>query len=114
MIVEDETLVAMELESIVADQGGIVIGPVPNTERALALLDRERPDAAILDVNLNGSTVAPVAAALTEQGVPFVLATGYGKAPPPELQGAPLVEKPVNHAQLVRALARILEADTGA
>jgi DNA-binding NtrC family response regulator len=100
----------------VADQGGTVIGPASNIERALALLDRERPDAAILDVNLNGSTVAPVAAALTEQGVPFVLATGYGeaKARPPELQGAPLVEKPVNHAQLVHTLVRILEADTGA
>jgi two-component SAPR family response regulator len=110
MIVEDEMLIAMELESIVADQGGTVIGPAPNIERALALLDRERPDAAILDVNLNGSTVAPVAAALTEQGVPFVLATGYGKAPPPEMEGVPLVQKPVNHAQLVRALVGVLEA----
>jgi CheY-like chemotaxis protein len=112
MIVEDEMLVAMELESLVGDQGCAVVGPAATVERALALLEQERPDAAILDVNLDGTTAAPVAAALNAQGVPFLLATGYGgnQSLQPELKDAPRVDKPVDHEQLVRALAQILAA----
>jgi DNA-binding NarL/FixJ family response regulator len=110
MIVEDEMLVAMEMESLLADQGCAVVGPAATVERALALLAHERPDAAILDVNLNGTTAAPVAAALKAQGVPFVLATGYGDAQPlqPELKDAPRVDKPVNHGELMRTLAQVI------
>jgi CheY-like chemotaxis protein len=110
MIVEDEMLVAMEMESLLADQGCAVVGPAATVDRALALLEHERPDAAILDVNLNGTTAAPVAAALKAQGVPFVLATGYGDAQPlqPELKDAPRVDKPVNHGELMRTLAQVI------
>jgi CheY-like chemotaxis protein len=110
MIVEDEMLVAMELESLVADYGCDVIGPVPTAQRALALLEEQEPDAAILDVNLNGTTAAPVAAALSERGVPFLLATGYREAQAlrPEFQGVPRVDKPVRHEYLVCALVRLL------
>ena len=110
LIVEDEMLVAMELETVVAEQGCAVIGPAPTVERALALLDRERPDAAILDVNLAGVTAAPVAAALTAAGVPFVLATGYVQELQPEMQAAPRVAKPVDHDQLLQTLARVIAA----
>jgi DNA-binding NtrC family response regulator len=111
LIVEDEMLVAMELESLLEEQGCDVVGPAPTVARALALLDRERPDAAILDVNLDGQTAIPVAAALNAQGIPFLLATGYGneQALQPELKDAPRVDKPVSHDRLVRTLARILE-----
>jgi CheY-like chemotaxis protein len=108
MVVEDEMLVAMELESLLAEQGCAVVGPAPTADRALALLDEGLPDAAILDVNLNGHTALPVAAALSAQGVPFLLATGYGNSLQPELKGAPRVDKPVNHEQLVRTLAHLL------
>jgi two-component SAPR family response regulator len=108
MIVEDEMLVAMELEALLAEEGCAVVGPAPTTARALALLDEELPDAAILDVNLDGQTAAPVAAALNAQGVPFVLASGYSHALQPEMQGAPRLDKPVNHEKLVRALASLL------
>jgi two-component SAPR family response regulator len=110
LIVEDEMLVAMELESLIAELGCAVIGPVPTVDRALALLDQERPDVAILDVNLDGTTAAPVAAALRAEGVPFVLATGYAQALQPELEAAPRVAKPVDHDQLVRTLAQVLSA----
>jgi DNA-binding NarL/FixJ family response regulator len=108
MIVEDEMLVAMELENLLAEQGCAVVGPAPTADRALALLGEGLPDAAILDVNLNGHTAVPVAMALSAQGVPFVLATGYGNALQPELKGAPRVDKPVDHEQLVRALTQLL------
>jgi CheY-like chemotaxis protein len=110
MIVEDEMLLAMELETFLEELGCAVIGPAPSVARALALLDQQRPDAAILDVNLNGQTAMPVAAALSAKDVPFVLATGYTDDLQPELQGAPRLAKPVNHTDLLRALVRVLEA----
>lgn len=110
LIVEDEMLVAMELESLLAQEGYSVLGPTPSIARALAVLDQERPDAALLDVNLNGEPAIAVAARLSEQGVPFVLITGYGEAQSrePELRNAPRVDKPVNQQELLRVLARIL------
>jgi DNA-binding NarL/FixJ family response regulator len=108
MIVEDEMLVAMELEALLAEQGCAVIGPAPTADRALALLAEGLPDAAILDVNLNGQTAAPVAAALRAQNVPFLLATGYSQSLQPELKDTPRVDKPVNHERLVQALTQLL------
>jgi CheY-like chemotaxis protein len=109
MIVEDEMLVAMELESLLFEQGCSVVGPAPSVERALALLAEGLPDAAILDVNLDGHTAIPVAAALSAQGVPFLLATGYSQSLQPELEDVPRVDKPVDHDHLVRLLAHLLE-----
>jgi DNA-binding NarL/FixJ family response regulator len=110
MIVEDEMLVAMELEALLVEQGCTVVGPAPTIARALALLDEELPDAAILDVNLDGQTAAPVAAALSARGVPFVLSTGYSQTLQPEMQDAPRLDKPVNHDKLVRVLAALFDA----
>jgi DNA-binding response OmpR family regulator len=111
LIVEDEMLVAMELESVLKQQGCAVLGPAPTVARALALLDHERPEAALLDLNLNGEPAIPVAAALSAHGVPFVLVSGFGQtqSQESELQGAPRVDKPVDDAELVRTLARILD-----
>jgi DNA-binding NarL/FixJ family response regulator len=108
MIVEDEMLVAMELEALLAEQGCAVIGPAPTADRALALLAEGLPDAAILDVNLNGQTATPVAAALRAQNVPFLLATGYSQSLQVELKDTPRVDKPVNHERLVRVLTQLL------
>ena len=112
LLVEDEMLVAMEFEGLLQRQGCAVLGPAPTVDRALALLDHEQPDAALLDLNLNGEPATAVAVALKTRGVPFVLVTGYGEAQSsePELQGAPRVDKPVNHDALVRALTQVMEA----
>lgn len=109
MVVEDEMLVAMELEDLLAEHGCAVVGPVPSAERALALMGENLPEAAILDVNLNGHTALPVAAALREQGVPFVLATGYGHTLQAELSDAPRVQKPIDHRTLIGVLASLLD-----
>jgi CheY-like chemotaxis protein len=111
LIVEDEMLVGMELESLLQRQGWTTLGPAPTVARALALLAEEQPDAALLDLNLNGLPATEVAQALSAQDVPFVLVTGYGEAQSsePELRDAPRVDKPVNHRQLVRALTQLLE-----
>lgn len=112
LVVEDETLVAMEFENLLQQQGCVVLGPAPRVNRALTLLDRERPDAAVVDLNLKGELATPVAAALSAQGVPFVLVTGYGElqSREPELQDAPRVDKPVHHRELLRVLAQVLES----
>ena len=112
LVIEDEMLVAMEFESLLQRQGCAVVGPASTVDRALALLDHDQPDAALLDLNLNGEPATAVAVALRTRGVPFVLVTGYGEAQSsePELQDAPRVDKPVNHYALVRALARVMDA----
>ena len=112
LVVEDEMLVAMEFEGLLRRQGCVVVGSASTVDRALALLDHDQPDAALLDLNLNGEPATAVAVALKTRGVPFVLVTGYGEAQSsePELQGAPRVDKPVNHYALVRALAQVIDA----
>ena len=112
LVIEDEMLVAMEFESLLQRQGCAVVGPASTVDRALALLDHDQPDAALLDLNLNGESASAVAVALRTRGVPFVLVTGYGEAQSsePELQGAPRVDKPVNHYALLRALAQVMDA----
>ena len=112
LLIEDEMLVAMEFEDLLHRQGCAVLGPASTVDRALALLDHEQPDAALLDLNLNGEPATAVAVALKTRAVPFVLVTGYGEAQSsePELQGAPRVDKPVNHYALVRALVQVMDA----
>ena len=111
LIVEDEMLVGMELESLLQRQGCTALGPAPTVARALDLLEDERSDAALLDINLNGESAIQVAQALSARDVPFVLVTGYGEAQSSEaeLRDAPRVDKPVNHRLLVRALTQLLE-----
>lgn len=110
LIVEDELLIAIELENLLQELGCMVLDPAPTLRHALRVLADERPDAAVLDVNLRGERVIPVAEALREQGVPFVLVTGYGSVRLHEeaLQGVPCLRKPVDARQLARALAEVL------
>jgi CheY-like chemotaxis protein len=115
LVVEDEFLIAMETEQMLVDLGCIVIGPVPTVARALALLDREKPDFAILDVNLGRERSTPVAEALRARGVPFALASGYNGSQLPEeaFRNAPHLGKPLDRNLLVRALARFRDHRDG-
>ena len=112
LIVEDELLLAMELEALLAQHGCEVLGPASTVEWALALIYAEEPALALLDVNLRGLRATPVAAALRDRGVPFVLITGYSREQlsEPELQTAPRIDKPVSCRELRRAVTRALEA----
>jgi two-component SAPR family response regulator len=112
LVVEDNFLLAMEIEGLLRRQGCVVLGPVGTVEHALALLDREAtPDLAVLDVDLQGRRVTPVAAALLSRDVPFVLVTGYRELQldEPELDGRPRLEKPLDSQSLLRTMARLLE-----
>jgi DNA-binding response OmpR family regulator len=110
LLVEDEDLVAALVEDALREAGAAVLGPAATVAGALALLaaSPERPDAAVLDVNLGGESCAAVADALAAQGVPFLLASGYG-APdlPPSHAGAPLLAKPFDTETLIAAVAAL-------
>lgn len=95
LIVEDEPLIAMMLEDFLESMGHTVRGTCDSVKDALAETEKGGFDLAILDVNLKGESVWPVAAALRERGTPFVLASGGHVEPPPaEFKNAPMIEKP--------------------
>jgi CheY-like chemotaxis protein len=80
LILDDEMLIALELESIVRDLGFDVLGPVGDVEAALSMARQEQIDAAVLDIHLNGnSTSYPVAEALESRRIPFMFVTGIDK-----------------------------------
>jgi DNA-binding response OmpR family regulator len=108
LVVEDEALVAMLVEDALLDAGFAVIGPAATVDEALALLDDERPDAVVLDLNLAGETSTPVADLLAARGIPYVIATGYGASGlPPGHQDAMVLAKPYDPAELTSMLGRI-------
>ncbi len=95
MVVEDEMFVAMLVEDILSNAGYRVI-KAARVDRALDLVAGDDAfDAALLDINLNGVEVFPVASRLRELGVPFVFASGYGREGlPPEFKDCPILQKP--------------------
>ena len=107
ILVEDEPLVAMMMEDLLADLGCEIAGSFGSLDAALGWVaaQEELPDGALLDVNLGGGeTVFPLADLLRERGVPFVFATGYGALPSNEYPDAPLVRKPVAQDELLPLL----------
>ncbi len=111
LVVEDEAIVAMLIEDILADHGAAVVGPAARIERAMELAEGEAIDAAVLDVNLAGATTAPVAERLRARGIPFAFATGYGASGlPAGFEGSPLLQKPFQERDLTETLVRTLGA----
>ena len=96
LIVEDQYLIADEMCALVERLGGTVIGPAARVSAALAVLASHRPDLALLDVNLDGERIYPVAEALREAGIPFVFMTGYDPwTIDSHFRDVPHLEKPV-------------------
>lgn len=109
LIVEDETLVALLMEDILSDHHCKVVGTVSRVSQALDLLKTMPVDVAILDVNVAGQEVYPVAAVLEKSGTPFVFATGYSEGGIAEpWAGRPLLHKPFQNDDLVKAVLSAL------
>jgi DNA-binding response OmpR family regulator len=105
LVVEDEMLVSMLVEDMLTDFGCSVVGPAPDFDEAMSLASTADIDAALLDVNVAGKAVFPVADALKARGVPFAFASGYGAAGVEgEHAGAPVLQKPFRQSDLERAL----------
>ena len=104
LIVEDQVIVALELQDALEAAGYTVVGPAGRVDEALRLSRSQRIDAAVLDYDLHGQKVLPVARALKSRGVPYVLVTGYAAESLGDLSGAPHMQKPVRGEAVVRAV----------
>ena len=110
LVVEDEMMIAMLVEDMLAELGCAVVGPAHGLEAALNLARTDlHLDAALLDVNLAGQPVFAVADALREKGVPAIFSTGYGDAGLRDIdRGAPVLQKPFRASDLAQALSQAL------
>ncbi|UAL10500.1 HWE histidine kinase domain-containing protein [Caulobacter segnis] len=106
LIVEDSLLLALELEAGLEDAGVEVVGCAAELSEALSMVELDF-DVAVLDADLNGQSVAPVAEILRTIGRPFVFATGYADKAAPMGFDAPIVRKPYNVHQIARAVAGV-------
>jgi CheY-like chemotaxis protein len=105
LIVEDDVMIRMLMEDMLADLGFAVAAQAAKIPEALAAVRDTEIDVAILDVNLNGETTSPIAEALAARGTPFVFATGYGEHGLPEqFRDRPLLKKPFQIESLKRML----------
>jgi CheY-like chemotaxis protein len=108
LVVEDEMMVSMLIEDMLTDLGCIVIGPAARLDEAIDLAKTSELDCAVLDVNLGGQPIFPLADLLREQGHPFAFATGYGDAGVREVdRGTPVLQKPFREGDLARVLGEL-------
>lgn len=110
LVVEDESLVAMLIETILEDMGCAVVGPASSVDEALKMVaDHADIDGALLDVNVAGREVFPVADALKARNVPFVFSTGYGEGGLPDhWRGQATIQKPFTEQTIRDALMKAL------
>ncbi|MBV9246973.1 MAG: response regulator [Methylobacteriaceae bacterium] len=113
LVVEDEAMVSMLLEDILQELGCHLVGPAFNLQQALSVAASDGDiGAAILDVNLHGTPIYPVADMLAERGVPFVFATGYGsEGVDAKWRARPKLQKPFTSEQVASALTEAITPD---
>jgi two-component sensor histidine kinase len=110
MLVEDEPLVAMMMTQVISDLGAKVVGPFGSVAEAISANSADI-DAAVLDVNVGGELVYPVADRLTRRGTPVIFLTGYdSKSIDPRFASAGVLTKPIDEVELAGALADLLIA----
>lgn len=121
MVLEDQALIGMSLEAYLEDAGYRTAGPFPTSVEALAWLEGNTPDVALLDVLLRDGPCTRVVRELRSRRVPFAIYSGLQPGTrAPELEGVPWLEKPLARDELVRVLADLaadrsaLEADGAA
>ena len=110
LVVEDELMIRMLLEDMLGELGYTVAAEAARIEEALDAAKNADFDIAILDVNLNGQPISPVADALVARGMPFVFATGYGERGLPEpYRDRPTLKKPFQMDGLKQMLQTAME-----
>jgi len=105
LLVEDEVMIRMMVADMLGELGYTIAGEAGDIDDAVRLVQTTDFDIAILDVNVNGRVISPVAEAVTLRGLPFVFATGYGSSGLPEkFRDVPTLQKPFQMATLQRAI----------
>ena len=108
LVVDDEWLIASDVQWALEDAGYDVVGPAATVAQALTLVRSHELGAAVLDVNLAGETSYPIAEALIAQGTPFVFVSGFARGDlAPAFQDHPLLPKPLALEKLPPALASL-------
>jgi CheY-like chemotaxis protein len=109
LIVEDESLVAMMIEDLLADLGHDVVAVAGRLEQGMQFASQLAIDFAVVDLNLNGERTFPIAEILRFRGIPLVFATGYGVSGlSDDWRGTPVVQKPFQPHELQNAIAKAL------
>ena len=110
LIVDDEFLIAAQIEADLGDAGADIVGPALNLDSALALAEFRDMDAAVLDIQVGHDTIAPVAQLLSSRGIPFLFYTGQIGTDPIRAQwpAALVVSKPASAQTLIAAVRRLL------
>jgi CheY-like chemotaxis protein len=108
LVVEDEPLLSMTLQDMLDELECEVVGTAARLEPALSLASELAFDIAVLDINLGGRRIDPVAEAIAARALPFIFVTGYGQEGVPRHLAVPVVEKPYETGDLQRALLRAL------
>ena len=112
LIVEDEMLVALMIEDLLVELGCHTVGPCASVDKALDVARTEALDLAVLDVNLDGEKVYPVAEVLAERHIPFLFVSGYGdEAVPPDHSTWKVCTKPFKGNDLAKMLSAALVSE---
>lgn len=113
LVIEDEPLVSMDIETILSESGFAVAGPAANIAHARRMIETETFDGALVDANLDGQPVDELASALVSRGIPFVFLTGYGRESLPNaFRHASMIEKPYTREQLISAMGKALNPES--
>ena len=114
LVIEDEALVALQLQADLESAGHKVVGPARSLQAGMSLVDREEIDVALIDVSLGRETSAPIADRLLARNVPFAFVTGYSDTAmlPEHLRAMPRLIKPYGLSDVQRILAGLLDEAT--
>jgi DNA-binding response OmpR family regulator len=111
LVVEDEAVISFLLEDMLGELGAAEVRHAASVRAGISAIDAAKPDLAVLDVNLGGERVYPIAERLEQDGVRFVFITGYGKSGiDPRWSKKSVVQKPFNLDMLTNALGALLNS----
>jgi len=114
LLVEDDPLLAMDVETCLAAAGYCVIGPVATTASAVRLIQHQSPDLVVLDLNLGTEMAFALPDFLTERKIPFIILTGHSQTVvAPRYRNRPFLQKPYVAATLLRAIRDTLQEVSG-
>jgi CheY-like chemotaxis protein len=110
LLVEDEVMIRMMVADMLEELGYSIAGEAGDIDEGVRLVQSSDFDIAILDVNVNGKVITPVAEAVELRGLPFVFATGYGvQGLPEKFRDRPTLQKPFQIETLARTIEMVLK-----